>query len=85
MEPKLCREICKHCWNSYCDSEGNMAMMGIAWEKLDENTWKTYGQVFCNEGHEWFAEWKDFEEAFQQCPYRLEHIVIGEKQDDETI
>jgi len=77
MKPKLCKSICRECVNKHGG--------GMAWENLDENTWKTYGEVFCNEGHEWFAEWKDFEEAFQQCPYKLEHIVIGEKQEDETI
>jgi len=68
MEPKLCREVCKHCWNSHCDSEGR----GGSWVGHDDLLW-TRGVGWCQVERNWIF----LERLPDDCLYRFEHIVMG--------
>jgi len=62
MKTELCKEICKKC------SEEK-----LYWNGRDERSWK-YGYIVCPEGWEYVR----LEEGIpDECPYTLEHIVMG--------
>jgi len=77
---KLSKEICKKYRN---ECHGNKKM-SHPWDDIDEIDWK-YGTVNCaasNNGNEWLST--DAYEVPDYCPYKLEHIVMDEEQNDQV-
>jgi len=74
MKNKLCKDVCKRCYRERGHSW---------WFESEDKDWKERNIVYCSSvSSEYFGKWKDLDSAFQDCPYKLEHLVIGSQ--DET-
>ena len=65
----LSKEICKRC----CGKHASSGLEVIKWNEKDDENW-THGLVCCP-----CKGTITYREAFKDCPYALEHVMMREK------
>ena len=87
---KLCKEVCQKCLLNYSlewSGHKAYALDWYEWNRAREYRWNEDCMVWCVErrrramDRDWDTTWISIDEIPDYCPYDLEHIVLGEKQE----
>ena len=72
----LVKKLCKKCINNSAED------IAFQWDSNDEKRWKRSRKVWCPKIGSKGKIIENGEEVPEECPYRLEQMIFGQKKND---